>query len=157
MHWYDIPTLSGKMTNLCKLKLFFPDTFFPTEFKDQRILIDLKKLDRPKSNHITFNLAEHLPDYLNSSAPRFRISEMKVLFMDANETVLYHGSTYGAKNVVVQISFPKTFYDHSTNGKKIHFGVAKAYHCQSAYYNKSMTFSILSTYVSHYFKNPSFY
>ena len=114
------------------------EVYFPTEFKDKRILLDLNKIEHPSSNHVTFNLAEHLPKQLNSSAPRFRISEMKVLLMDKNENILYHGSTFSTNDVVVQITFPKIFSDHTIYGKKIHFGVSKAYHCQSAYFNKSM-------------------
>ena len=104
----------------------------------------MNKIEHPSSNHVTFNLAEHLPKQLNSSAPRFRISEMKVLLMDKNENILYHGSTFSTNDVVVQITFPKIFSDHTIYGKKIHFGVSKAYHCQSAYFNKSME-SYLST------------
>ena len=106
----------------------------------------MNKIAQPSSNHITFNLAEHLPNQLNSSAPRFRVSEMKVLLMDENENVLYHGSTFGANDVVVQITFPKIFTDHNIYGKKIHFGVSKAYHCQSAYFNKSMNLHLLANF-----------
>eukprot|EP00093_Oithona_nana_P000621 00621.XXX_1854_1431_1 [CDS] Oithona nana genome sequencing. len=70
---------------------------------------------------------------------------MKVLLMDKNENILYHGSTFSTNDVVVQITFPKIFSDHTIYGKKIHFGVSKAYHCQSAYFNKSGIASFTET------------
>ena len=138
MQWYECSRVGIRIETSF---LFFAEVYFPVKFKDTRVLVELSKSIRPSENKLSFNLAEHLPKHLNSSAPRFRISELKVLLMDKEKNVLYHGSDFDADNVVVDITFPKTFYDHaiSDDGKKIQFGVTKAYSCRSVYFKKSNT------------------
>ena len=108
----------------------------------------MNKIKHPSINRVAFNLAEHLPNEVNSSAPRFRVSGMKVLLMDETESVMYSNSTSGANDVIVQITFPQIFIDHNIYGKKIHFAVTKAYNCQSAYFNESMNLHLLTNFFS---------
>ena len=111
--------------------------FVPTLFKDIRIKVF--PIEKKKD---TYEL--NLKNYLERLEPQFklfarvRISEIKVLFMDEQETILYNGNgSFFSKDVKMEIRYPKLFNDYGFKGEQMRFQVEKQFYCDVSYRNKS--------------------
>ena len=110
--------------------------YVPTRFKDVRIKVDI---ERQKDNY-ELNLKSYLellePQF--KSFARVRISEIKVLFMDEQENILYNGDgSFFSQDVKMETKFPKKFNDYGLNGELIRFKVERQFYCNINYRNKS--------------------
>ena len=133
--------------------------YFPIEFKDKRLELDIdkiemKEIEDAKENLqklFKFNLADLVSLEFDVFAPRFRISSMKVLLLDENQQILYHHSD-DENDETIHIKFPKIFYDRDINRKKLQFRMEEAHSCLSSYYNKSENIQLLLIFWSWQFR-----